>query len=162
MHGFIDTVWNNGDGHGDYALAGFAAGPNAGGLEASSALATAILLTLFSDARAPEGARLDSDDRRGWWGDSARAAGEPELGSRLWLLLERAAITPTLAAEVEAEALRALSPLVAQGAVSRFDVFAEVDRVAERLDLTVHAYSEGGARIYSQIFDLYWRETGAR
>lgn len=79
----IATVWNNLAGHGDWQVAG----PD---LLANQDLATAILISLFSDARLPDGdAPADgSQDPRGWWADTY--TGDP-IGSLLWTL-KRAAI----------------------------------------------------------------------
>lgn len=59
-------------------------------------LLTAVVISLFTDARAHEGDPLPdeavgvSSDRRGWWGDCLPDvpgdAGTVSIGSRLWLL----------------------------------------------------------------------------
>lgn len=68
-------------------------------------LATPVLVSLFTDARA----RADDElpvagdmDRRGWWGDAfpataaANALGQDRIGSRLWLLSRALQIPETL------------------------------------------------------------------
>lgn len=64
-----------------------------GALVTDEGMRTAILISLFTDARAPDGAYLPEEggDRRGWWGDDhaadgARADGPDAIGSILWLL----------------------------------------------------------------------------
>lgn len=54
-------------------------------LEPERGIASAVLLSLFTDRRArPDDALpFEQDDPRGWWGD---AFGRVPLGSRLWLL----------------------------------------------------------------------------
>lgn len=74
----IKTVWDAEHLVGDFVY-------NHGSLETGDDLATAILLSLFTDRRAkpddeiPDG----SDDPRGWWGDENE---DVPIGSRLWLL----------------------------------------------------------------------------
>ncbi len=72
---------------------------NPGGLDASDAFGSAVVLSLFTDRRAPEGWRPEVSDRRGWWGDHVAPAGETPraLGSHLWLLANEIASrkTPT-------------------------------------------------------------------
>jgi phage gp46-like protein len=77
----IRTVFIDMDRGADLALESFA-------LAADDGLETAVILSLFSDARA-----LDADplpigqtDRRGWWADAYPAADGDRFGSRLWLL----------------------------------------------------------------------------
>jgi phage gp46-like protein len=73
----IALEWNSTVGAADLALA------NTGALAGDDALQTAVVLSLFTDARArpDDGAE---GDRRGWLGDAF--APEDRYGSRLWLL----------------------------------------------------------------------------
>lgn len=68
-----------------------------GTLATDDGMRTAILISLFTDARASDDAALpeDGDDRRGWWGDQFAAGAGPDagtaddrnrIGSLLWLL----------------------------------------------------------------------------
>jgi len=74
----ISTVWDPDNGRGDWVVVG-------ADLVAGDDLATAVLISLFTDRRAeaedviPDG----SGDPRGWWGDTGR---DFPLGSKLWLL----------------------------------------------------------------------------
>lgn len=56
----------------------------------SESLLTAVIISLFSDARAANDAPLPdprSEDRRGWWGDSTNTSKPNDsVGSKLWLL----------------------------------------------------------------------------
>lgn len=76
-------------------------------LEPERGLASAVLLSLFTDRRARDGDELpfDQDDPRGWWGD---ALGAFPLGSRLWTLHREKQTQQTLnrAREFAAEALQ--------------------------------------------------------
>lgn len=108
----ITITWSPADGRGDWT---FAPG---GDLDTGDDLATAILLSLFTDRPAlkddviPDG----TTDRRGWWGDR-------ELGSRLWLL-ERAKQTTETLHRVRDYIAEALQWLVDDGVVARFDIEA--------------------------------------
>lgn len=159
LSGYWDTVWSNEFGEGDWALAdplGSAGGR--GGLKADAGLATAIILALFTDKRAPESAVLDDGDRRGWFGDrvDVRAdLGETDLGSWIWLY-ERSALTEDLPQRIQDAAIDALEPIRLQGAVTRFDVTVEMFREEERVDLTVEAFSQDGSSVFKQRFALLW------
>lgn len=124
----IALAWDNDTFAADLVLAGGALRPDEG-------LRTAILISLFTDARAPDGADLPEPgaDRRGWWGDAfaAEPAG-PGLGSTLWLL-GRAKLTTVTLARARRACLDALAWLVADG-------------VASRIDVTVEARAVGGLR----------------
>ena len=155
----FDVLWN---GYvGDFAVsAGGDDGP-AGGLVSANPLRTAALLLLFSDARAEdEDLRFEHrGDRRGWPGDGFdvdRASGEAALGSLLWLYRRRELLDVT-GQEVEAEAARALQPLIRQGAVARIDVSAAVDKAGGRVALTVKMYGRAGTLAYSDKYDILWR-----
>jgi phage gp46-like protein len=59
-------------------------------LVTSKSLLTAVLISLFTDARAADDDPLPdprNDDRRGWWGDATNTAAPTDsVGSKLWLL----------------------------------------------------------------------------
>lgn len=77
-------------------------------LDTDEGLETAVLVSLFTDARAQESDDLDPrQDRRGWWG-SIYLDDPSELGSRLWLLLKGKLTTAALTqcAEFAKEALQ--------------------------------------------------------
>jgi phage gp46-like protein len=75
----IRIVWNAALGRGDWSVVG-------DDLDTSDTLQTAVLLSLFTDKRAPDSLQIYSTDRRGWWGNTY---GARPLGSLLWTL-ERA------------------------------------------------------------------------
>ena len=123
----------------------------AGSLVTDDGLRTAILISLFSDARAPEEAALPEDgaDRRGWWGDDfaaggsaagggnatgRNAIGQNAIGSGLWLL-QRAKITPATLQRAREAAFEALGWLVRDGIASAVDV--EVEAQGSRLAIGV-------------------------
>lgn len=158
---YWDTVWDPDNAEGDWSIAdpGGALGTK-GGLAAQAGLATAILLALFSDKRAPDHVKLDTPERGGWFGDRVDVRtdlGETDLGSLIWIY-ERSALTAETARGVRDAAIEALDPIVRQGAVARFDVAVELFREDDRLDLLVDAFSRDGAQVYSQRFALLWNQ----
>lgn len=154
-----DIVWTGTSG--DFALSkGGESGP-AGGLHAANPLATAVMMLLFSDARAEtwELRQEHQGDRRGWVGDGFDvdvAAGEAPLGSKLWLY-RRHELTDLTALEIAAEAERALQPLVRQGAVVTIKTAAEVEKAEGRIRLKVNLYGRDGREAYADRFDVLWR-----
>lgn len=165
-----DTVWvqrlDASGGFGDWIMAG----PrdqveSRGGLRAEAALHTATLLQLFTDRRLPNDlAHPGNDgDPRGWWGNSIRLDGEPdvEIGSLLWTL-ERSALSDDLARRAQDIVAESLAVLADQGAVARTDVATSIDRRAGSLLIVVRHYSQSGDRIYEQRFGVLWQQSERR
>lgn len=110
----IALEWNGALGAADLALAAN------GALATESALRTAVVLSLFTDARA----RADDGaegDRRGWIGDAF--APEDRFGSRLWLL-RREKHTEETRRRAEDYATEALAWLLDEGLATDVVVFA--------------------------------------
>jgi len=115
----IALGWDNASLSADIALT------DAGRLAAEDGLTTAVILSLFTDARAraddalPDGA---AGDRRGWAADAF--APEDRWGSRLWLLTREKQTEETRrrARDYAAEALDWLMPA---GLATAVDVAAE-------------------------------------
>lgn len=107
----------------------------------TSALETAIRLSLFTDSRAQEGDALPDrtgfleGDRRGWWGDAFIEDDNGSLGSRLWTL-KRSALTSETRQRARDFALEALSWLVELGIARAVEVDATIPR-ADCLELVV-------------------------
>lgn len=133
----------------------------AGELAADGGLRTAIIISLFTDARAraddvpPGGA----GDRRGWWGDawpSRRYDGAPRpLGSRLWLLHREKRAEDTRA-RAEGYAREALAWLIEDGIAERVEVSAQwLDdgRDVLALGVTVHRPAAPPER-YRELWSL--------
>ena len=111
----IAIAWSADAARGDLALA-------SGDLASDpSGLRTAIVLSLFSDARHLEAA--PGADPRGWWGDAAGDAGDA-TGSLLWLL-DRETERDEVATRAEGYAREALAWCVADGVADRIEVSAE-------------------------------------
>lgn len=95
----------------------------AGDLAKDDGLRTAVLISLFTDARARDDDALPdvNADRRGWWGDMANADPNDRIGSRLWLLA-RAKAVPVTAICARDMAREALDWLIADGIAAAVEV----------------------------------------
>lgn len=163
-HLLWDTIWvqrvDASGGYGDWILAG----PgdqieSRGGLRSEAAIHTATMLQIFTDRRLPDDLAnpFDDGDPRGWWGDSIRLEGEPDvpLGSLLWTL-HRSILDSRIALLARDYAEEALKVLLDQGAVARTDVATVHDEVAGTLFMTIRHFSQDGAKIYDQRFGVLW------
>lgn len=84
----------------------------------------AILISLFTDRRAPNSQAIDGSDRRGWWGDTFPDVSDDQLGSLLWLLA-RELQTPEVLERARGYASEALQWLIDDRLARRVDVLAE-------------------------------------
>jgi phage gp46-like protein len=123
-------------------------------LQSETGLATAIYMSLFSDAPAQDGDVVPdgTDDRRGWWGDYAARVDGDRIGSRLWLLkrAKRTAETIRLVADYAREALQWL---VTDGVAASIDVVSVSQSTAGIL-LTVTVTRPGGN---NSKFNYVWQ-----
>lgn len=142
----------------DWALAPQDGGLDSGGFVARAGLATAVILSLFTDARAPEGWRPEERDRRGWWGDALSPAGTEPFGSWLWTVVENGVATAETALLAEAEAARALAWLVRDGVAARVATAATAHPAERRLTLSVEIFARSGERRFAREFDLLWQQ----
>lgn len=130
-----------------------------GDFVADDGLQTAILISLFSDARAADDDVLPQPggDRQGWWGDIGATVDGDHLGSRLWLLTREKQL-PSVLTRAEAYAREALQWLVDDGVASTVNVVASFLRPGW-LGLAIEIGRPiGPAR---QRFDYAWRFTEA-
>lgn len=109
-----------------------------GQLATDAGMRTAILISLFTDARAADDETLPEagGDRRGWWGDVHAREVRPEagtardanrIGSLLWLL-SRSKITARTLAQAKQACEEALAWLVRDGIASAVRVVIEVQQ----------------------------------
>lgn len=94
-------------------------------LKVDDGLETAVIISLFSDKRLPDGQEPNdgTDDPRGWWGD----IGDPEnvqIGSYLWLLW-REKMVPATVARAIAYARDALQWMISDGIARSVNVTGE-------------------------------------
>lgn len=136
----------------DYVLENFLLGEDDG-------LTTAVVLSLFTDARASASDRLpgDSSDRRGWWGNEfAPVAGDIE-GSLLWLLAPGKQLRSKLI-EAQQYAQAALAWLIADGIAGRVVVVATNPRDGV-LKVDIAIYKPTG-ELLSQ-YEILWSQHAA-
>lgn len=112
----IRTVFIDFDHGADLALEQFA-------LAADDGLETAVILSLFTDARASDDDPLPfgESDRRGWWADAFPSVDRDRIGSRLWLLRREKQTQDTLNRARE-YAEEALAWLIADGVARSVEV----------------------------------------
>lgn len=143
---------------GDLILNGFDHPTAPGDFRAEQGLATQVAILLLTDRRVEESELRDGEENRGWLGDSFdRMDGEEPIGSRLWLLRRRS-LYDGIETDAQDYALESLQPLITQGAVTRIDAVATIDRTANRLDLEVSLYGRDGGRVYDHKFEGLWRQ----
>jgi phage gp46-like protein len=138
-----------------------------GTLDATDALATAVIVALGTDRLASIDDELpdpDSTDRRGWWGDldAADIWGGWEIGSRLWLM-QRAKITGSNAARgstmvrIKHYIQEAIQPFLSLRIASAMDI--EVVRVDDqRIDALVRLY-RGPQTAVELRYQILWQDT---
>lgn len=160
---YWDSVWDPTTGTADWAYALPSETQNRGGLRATSALDSAVILCLFTDKYCPPNHPLayliEAGDPRGYWGDGVDVRadlGEAELGSLLWLL-ERSVATPIIAAWAQALALDALGVMVGQGSVAKVEAIAKIVGI-NRIDLSVRLFARDGATLYAREFADFWNQ----
>ena len=136
-----------------------------GQLDQTGELETAVVIALLTDARADADDELPdsrNDDRRGWWGDLDAEAiwdGWP-IGSKLWLrarstIRSAAARQGATTAQIRADLLDALQPLVDRGIATRLDV--QVARAGqERIEARIALFRGDRALLDLRFADL-WR-----
>ncbi|WP_439471349.1 phage GP46 family protein [Brevundimonas sp.] len=125
-----------------------------GDLAKDGGLKTAVILSLFTDARARPDDVLPQEgaDRRGWWPD-ALGADEDRMGSRLWLLA-REKLTPDTVARAREYAEEALMWLVRDGVARELVVTVEVVGPAA---LGLHILIGRGDGPDRERFDFVWK-----
>lgn len=121
------------------------------GLAEDNSLTTAVLISLFSDARV--------DGQRGWWGDSypdKTQAPRDLASSRLWLL-ERAKQTPQTLKDAQIYAEAALGWLLEDGLASRVNVVSSypAPKVLQ-LIITIQKPAHTGGGTESFRIDNLW------
>jgi phage gp46-like protein len=152
----------------DFALAEQSETRNIGGLRSREALVTAMIIQIFSDARAFDEDELPDDldpDRRGWWGDSVARVpeqGRYNIGSRLWTL-RRSRLTADTARLANDIIHEALQPIVDQGAVASFEIATATNYVTLGstgktgvLEIDIKAYGQDGTKVYDTKYSVLW------
>lgn len=120
---------------------------------------TAVLISLFTDARAPNDADLRgmSKDKRGWWGDTFAQVPGSLMGSRLWLR-RRSGITAQLLTTIQQDTRDALQWLVDDGVASAVNVAVERLQIDGGLRISVEiSRPDGAATRWARSWEVYTR-----
>ncbi len=152
----IALAWDNALARADIAWA-------AADLAADVGLRTAILASLFTDARADDSADLPDPadtDRRGWWGDAFSQQGEAPgpSGSLLWLEA-RAFADEAARQRIEQHCRDALAWIAASGIAAAVDV-ASAWLSAGQLQVVIAIRRSAGQAQAERFFDFIWRAEG--
>ena len=144
----LRTVFVSLDAGADLVLADFA-------LDTDDGLETAVLISLFTDARALDDDTLPAGqrNRRGWWGDAYPIQAGDRIGSRLWLLRASKQLQESLDTARE-YAEEALAWLVEDGAANTVEVETFIAR-EEVMGINIRIYRPDGAAV-STRFEMLW------
>lgn len=147
----LRTVFIDMDSGADLALEQFA-------LAVDEGLQTAVILSLFTDARARDDDVLPAGqtDRRGWWGDAWPAAEGDRFGSRLWLLRATKQLRQSLV-DARQYAEVALAWMVDDGVASSVEVETFVAR-DEVMGMIVRIHRPDGTALPIR-FETLWSNT---
>jgi phage gp46-like protein len=162
-----DSVWSNDLGAADWAKAGqgIEESWNRGGLRATRAIETFVVLSLFTNKRCPDDhplAKYADGDLQGYWADGlSRLDGEPDLGSLLWLL-ERNVVSEENRRWAEVFAYDALTPALTSGLAAKITTSASILPMQNGIMLAVSLYARDGNTIYKRQFDLVWQQIGVK
>jgi len=119
-----------------------------GDLSADNGLATAVMISLFTDARAVDLTLLPAGENevRGWWGD----IDEFKTGSLLWLI-KREKTLPEVAARAREACIDALAWLREDEIAEKVEITAEIIKPSG-LEIVIKIY-RGTSRRYSYLWD---------
>lgn len=112
----IKLFWDNRSATADIAIVN-------GDIVMDDGMETAVILSLFTDRRAPADAAIPdgTEDRRGWWGDGFQDVDGDEDGSLLWLL-DRSKIMPETLALLKDYSQQALAWMIKDGVAKSIDI----------------------------------------
>lgn len=130
------------------------------GLQLETTLSTAVLWSLFTDARVSEDELPEGwTDRRGWVGDDLETDGE-HWGSKLWLVTDiPGKATEARRQNAERYAKAALQWLINDRIASRIEATAWWINNDGRLGLHIRIYGGSSAESTALIFESKWALT---
>ena len=117
---------------------------------------TAIIVSIFTNARADESEKSEPINRGGWWGNALSPSGY-ELGSRNWLL-EREKITNQTTRDFQRYTTRCLKWLLNQKVINALNVGVKPDIKKQKYIIGVLLSGRNGQDGYA--YD--WSKTDAR
>ncbi|WP_368565484.1 phage GP46 family protein [Pseudoxanthomonas sp. UTMC 1351] len=142
----LRLVYDNHVGQGDLVLSG-------ADLAIDTGLETAVIISLFTDRRAPEETTVPDGQRRGWFGDAYNADTVDQIGSHLWLLSREKRTAQTLQ-RARDYTYEALAWLVTDGVARAIDVQAQYVG-NEQLQLLIEIARERHPPAQFR-FDAFW------
>ncbi|MEM8698934.1 MAG: phage GP46 family protein [Pseudomonadota bacterium] len=141
MVDFAHDFASDGAGIADWSL-------RSGAISADRDLRSAVIVSLFTDARAPADAIAPGEDPRGWWGDLPNDG----YGSLLWLL-HREKQTEIVRVRAEQYARNALAWLIEDGVVEALTVEASFPRLGN-ICISIEIVQAGSVRRW----DFLWQQ----
>lgn len=143
----ITTVWDVANARGDWQLSG-------ADLLSGSDLATAVLISLFTDRQAEASDVLpdNTGDRRGWWGDLDE---DYRIGSRLWLL-SRSKLTQQVANQAKDYCQEALQWMLDDGVAASISITTKIILPSTLVVNTMITKADGTAASYQ--FNWAWSQ----
>ena len=128
-------------------------------LASDDGMETAVILSLFTDARADDDDVLPvaGGDRRGWWGDAYADTPGDVMGSKLWLL-EREKQTPDVLVRADQYAQDALAWMITDGVAATIDGTASFPAPGWWSLAIVITRPSGPGRLH---FDYVWKVAAA-
>ena len=149
----IKIIWDSDFAEGDLGLAD-------GDFTREEGLETAVMMSLFTDARADIDDPLpdpQSENRKGWWGDKVSDIEDDVIGSKLWLL-DRSKTDDAAITDAKAYIEEALQWMIDDEVVIDFDVIVERQQNlsgTEILAFQVIFYKKDGTTEEMKFDDLW-------
>jgi len=144
----------------DWALAGVDEPNNRGGLSNKAALATDVVLSLYTEKSCPADhplSKFADGNRGGWWGETLVEDDEPTMGSLLWLL-DRAVVTEEMKLYADQFVQDALAHLVTSGACARIGVTVTAMPADNGFYIDISLYAKDGTKVYDYRYEPAWRQ----
>jgi len=132
-----------------------------GDLTNENGLETAVIVSLFTNRRAKDDDILPdptSLDKQGWWGDQASPdVANDQIGSRIWVYMDRAKTTQETLIQVKQAAEEALQWLIEDKVAVKVEV--ETERAGspgnDRLHMLVKIY-KSREELVTYEYDFNW------
>jgi len=130
-----------------------------GDLKREEGLSTAVMISLFTDARADDSDPYDNNDRKGWWGDLVSEVDGDNIGSKLYLL-DRSKITDETTVNAKQYIIDALQWMIEDEVAESVEVDTWIfgSKGNERLGTKIQIFKkEGNDEVFT--FDDLWSNT---
>jgi len=132
-----------------------------GDLTLDKGLESAVIISMYTDARAGDDDKLDDpDDKRGWWGDLTNEYDDDRIGSKLWLRARSKTTNETLVL-AKKDVKDCLQWMLDDGVAVRIDVNAERlarnDGVVDVLGIELKILQRDGNVLAMNFYEL-WEE----